>query len=196
MVSATSSAVTTRLSGVALARLPIRSSYLSLSMRCIQSPSIQPGRDRVHADLGAEVPGQRLGEVDHRRLARRVGQRLRAGPQADDARGVHDAGRSAFCRSGSAARVTWNRPRTLTANTRSHSSSDRRLEVLRLPGRGGAGVVDEDVEAAEARARPASIIARTPASSLTSHLTSSVFAPSFSASAAVSRACGLAASCS
>src|SRR5262245_39361653 len=43
IVSATSSAVTTRLSGVALARLPISSSYLSLSMRCIQSPSIQPG---------------------------------------------------------------------------------------------------------------------------------------------------------
>src|SRR5581483_6423442 len=43
MLSATSSAVTTRLSGVALARLPIRSSYLSFSMRFIQSPSIQPG---------------------------------------------------------------------------------------------------------------------------------------------------------
>src|SRR6185503_2556625 len=43
MVSATSSAVTTRLSGVAFARLPIRSSYLSFSMRFIQSPSIQPG---------------------------------------------------------------------------------------------------------------------------------------------------------
>src|SRR5258706_12968371 len=43
IVSATSSAVTTRFSGVALARLPIRSSYLSLSMRFIQSPSIQPG---------------------------------------------------------------------------------------------------------------------------------------------------------
>ena len=43
MVSATSSAVTTRLSGVAFARLPIRSSYLSLSIRCIQSPSIHPG---------------------------------------------------------------------------------------------------------------------------------------------------------
>src|SRR5206468_1928102 len=33
MVSATSSAVTTRLSGVALARLPMRSSYWSFSMR-------------------------------------------------------------------------------------------------------------------------------------------------------------------
>src|SRR5262249_52327330 len=43
MVSATSSAVTQRLSGVALARLPIKSSYLSLSIRCIQSPSIHPG---------------------------------------------------------------------------------------------------------------------------------------------------------
>src|SRR6266702_4593496 len=43
MVSATSSAVTQRLSGVAFARLPMRSSYLSCSMRCIHSPSIQPG---------------------------------------------------------------------------------------------------------------------------------------------------------
>ena len=37
------SAVTQRLSGVSLARRPIRSSYLSLSMRSIHSPSIQPG---------------------------------------------------------------------------------------------------------------------------------------------------------
>ena len=43
IVSATSSAVTTRLSGVALARFPMRSSYFSFSMRFIQSPSIQPG---------------------------------------------------------------------------------------------------------------------------------------------------------
>jgi hypothetical protein len=43
MVSATSSAVTTRLSGVAFARFSISSPYLSLSMRFIQSPSIQPG---------------------------------------------------------------------------------------------------------------------------------------------------------
>src|SRR5471030_117754 len=43
IVSATSSAVTQRLSGVDLARLPMSFSYLSLSMRCIQSPSIQPG---------------------------------------------------------------------------------------------------------------------------------------------------------
>src|SRR5215469_6047981 len=43
IVSATSSAVTTRFNGVSLARRPIRSSYLSLSMRFIQSPSIQPG---------------------------------------------------------------------------------------------------------------------------------------------------------
>jgi hypothetical protein len=43
MVSATSSAVTTRLRGVALARFSMSSPYLSLSMRSIQSPSIQPG---------------------------------------------------------------------------------------------------------------------------------------------------------
>ena len=43
MVSATSSAVTTRLSGVSFARRSISSPYLSLSMRFIQSPSIQPG---------------------------------------------------------------------------------------------------------------------------------------------------------
>src|ERR1041385_2281998 len=43
MVSATSSAVTQRLRGVAFARLPIKSSYWSFSMRRIQSPSIQPG---------------------------------------------------------------------------------------------------------------------------------------------------------
>src|SRR5204863_407186 len=41
--AATFHGIRTRLSGVAFARLPIRSSYLSFSMRFIQSPSIQPG---------------------------------------------------------------------------------------------------------------------------------------------------------
>jgi len=45
MVCATSSAVTTRLSGVALAACPI-SLVLVLNMRFIQSPSIQPGATR------------------------------------------------------------------------------------------------------------------------------------------------------
>src|SRR5438874_9868526 len=48
-------------------------------------------RDGVDADLRSEVPGERLGEVHHRCLARRVRQRLGPGPQADDARGIDDA---------------------------------------------------------------------------------------------------------
>ena len=43
MTSPTSSAVTQRLRGVALARPPIKVSYLSPSMRSIHSPSIHPG---------------------------------------------------------------------------------------------------------------------------------------------------------
>src|SRR6266704_3205081 len=55
MVSATSSAVTQRLNGVSLARRAMRSSYLSFSIRCIQSPSIQPG-----ATAFTRISGPRL----------------------------------------------------------------------------------------------------------------------------------------
>src|SRR5258706_376735 len=103
MVSATSSAVTTRLRGVAFARLPIRSSYWSLSMRFIQSPSMQPGAPRgLIADvaahqqpLGAELLGLRAGFA-RRRLARAVVDGdVVAGAREREHGAAADAGRAA-----------------------------------------------------------------------------------------------------
>jgi hypothetical protein len=90
-------------------------------------------------------------------------------------------------RSGTAARVTWKRPRTLTANTRSHSSSE---SVSRSFGFHDA-VVPALLISASRRPNVCSTdfsIARTPGSSLTSQRSKSVFAPSVCASPAVSRA--------
>ena len=96
-------------------------------------------------------------------------------------------GRSPLRSSGSAARVTWNSPRTLTANTRSHSSSD----MLSRSRSFMAAVVPALLTSASRRPNFSSTrfsMARTLVSSLTSHFTSKVPAPSFSASAAALRA--------
>jgi len=90
-------------------------------------------------------------------------------------------------RSGTAARVTWKRPRTLTANTRSHSSSD---SVSRSFGFQDA-VVPALLTSTSSLLKESLMvesIVRTPASSLTSQRMTRVLAPSLPACAAVSRA--------
>src|SRR5258708_6096420 len=106
------------------------------------------GRDRVDADVGAEVPGERLGEIDHRGLACGVGQRLRAGTQAADARRVDDAP-FRFLQHGRCGPGDLEKPAHIDREDAVPFLQRQGLEILRLPRRGGAGVVDQHIEAAE-----------------------------------------------
>src|SRR5580704_14297921 len=60
ITSATSSEVAQRRKGVLFARRAIRSSYLSASIRFIQSPSIQPGATALTRTSGARFSARSL----------------------------------------------------------------------------------------------------------------------------------------
>ncbi len=97
------------------------------------------------------------------------------------------AGSVPFLSSGTAARVTWKRPRTFTAKVRSHSPMSRLSRSRTFQ----AAVVPALLTSASRRPNRSStarIIWRTAASSATSHGSSMVRAPRAAASLATSPA--------
>src|SRR6266568_3020198 len=143
-------------------------------------------RDGVHADVRTQVVGERLGQIDYRSLARRIRQRLRPRAKADDARRITMQPLE-MRRSGTAARVTWNRPRTFTAKTRSQSSSEMLSRSLGFH----AAVVPALLMSTSRRPNWSPTvfsIARTPTSSATSQRQSSMRTPLRPASSATALA--------
>src|SRR5262249_41079009 len=78
----------------ALARAPLPQLAMELADHALHPRARHPaGRHAVNTDAEiAERAGERLGHGPQRALTRRIGQRLRARPRADDAVGVDDAG--------------------------------------------------------------------------------------------------------
>src|SRR5262249_6040254 len=73
---------------------PFHQTALVPAEHALHPPARHPaGRHAVNTDAEiAERAGERLGHGPQRALTRRIGQRLRARPRADDAVGVDDAG--------------------------------------------------------------------------------------------------------
>ena len=92
------------------------------------------------------VSGHRQGQRGHRALARRVQRPLRQPDGAAIEQVLTIAALGERRRCGSAARDTRAMPTTLTFRTRCHSSS---LLAVDVADRADAGVVDQDVDAAE-----------------------------------------------